>query len=54
MARERRKIINQLQEKQEKHILAMKKDLLDEIKRGIIDYKVIYYNYKLEHKKNYA
>lgn len=40
LARERRKIINRLQEKQEKLVLAMKRDLQNEIKQGILDYKV--------------
>lgn len=40
LARERRKIIMALQEKQEKIVLAMKKELLNEIKRGIMSYKV--------------
>ncbi|XP_022173257.1 uncharacterized protein LOC111035790 [Myzus persicae] len=40
LARERRKIINQLQEKQEKLVTSVKKDLYNEIKRGIMAYKV--------------
>jgi len=40
LARERRKIINQLQEKQEKLVASVKKDLHNEIKRGIMAYKV--------------
>lgn len=40
LARERRKIINRMQEKQEKLIVAMKKDLKNEIQRGIVAYKV--------------
>lgn len=40
LARERRKIINRLQEKQEKLVLAMRRDLQTEIKQGILDYKV--------------
>ncbi|XP_050527685.1 uncharacterized protein LOC126897831 isoform X2 [Daktulosphaira vitifoliae] len=39
LARERRKIINRMKEKQENLIKAMKKDLQEEIKRGIIAYK---------------
>jgi len=40
LARERQKIINQLQEKQEKIVASVKKHLQNEIKRGIMAYKV--------------
>ncbi|XP_050426955.1 uncharacterized protein LOC126837169 [Adelges cooleyi] len=40
LARERRKIINRMKERQEKLIVAMKRDLQDEIRRGIDAYKV--------------
>lgn len=41
LARERRKIINRLQEKQDNLVVAMKRDLKNEIKQGILNYKVI-------------
>ncbi|VVC37441.1 Hypothetical protein CINCED_3A006598 [Cinara cedri] len=40
LARERRKIISRLQEKQENLIVAMKRDLQNEIQQGILNYKV--------------
>ncbi|KAF0773776.1 DUF4485 domain-containing protein [Aphis craccivora] len=40
LARERRKIINQLQVKQENLVASVKRDLFNEIKKGIMAYKV--------------
>lgn len=41
LVRERQKIVLRLLEKQENLIVAMRKDLQNEIKRGILDYKVV-------------
>lgn len=41
LVKERQKIVLRLLEKQENLIVAMRRDLQNEIKRGILDYKVV-------------
>lgn len=50
LARERRKIITRLQEKQENLVVAMKRDLQNEIKQGVLSYKVIIVDWKNKYK----